>query len=93
MPFSLDSSFREYLDCSEHVTRRTCGAETGTFIRGFLKKMSATLEDDYCSEYYQKGENQCPNLFSSSSSLFSTSNVVRSMFITLVTSYISLRLN
>jgi hypothetical protein len=89
---SFDSSFREYLDCSEHVTRRTCGAETGTFIRGFLKKMSSTLEDDYCSLYYQKGENQCPNLLNSSSSVFSTSNIVRSIVITLVTSFLSMRL-
>jgi hypothetical protein len=92
LKISLDSSFREYLDCSEHVTRRTCGTETGTFIRGFLKKMSSTLEDDYCSEYYQKGENQCPNLLSSSSSVFSTSTIVRSIVITLVTSFISMRL-
>lgn len=88
-----DSSFREYLDCSEIVTRRTCGAETGTFIRGFLKKMSSTLEEDYCQEYYQAGDNQCPNLHSSSTVVFSSSNIVKSIVITLVTSLISLRLH
>lgn len=86
-------SFREYLDCSEIVTRRTCGADTGTFIRGFLKKMSSTLEEDYCQEYYQAGDNQCPNLYSSSTVVFSSSNIVKSIVITLVTSLISLRLH
>lgn len=63
------SSFREYLDCSEHVTRRTCGLETGIFIRGFLKKMSSSLERDYCDMYYREGVNQCPNIFSSAVSI------------------------
>lgn len=57
------SSFKEYLDCSEHVTRRTCGIETGLFIREFLHKMSDTLMQNYCEEHY-KGSNQCPNEFS-----------------------------
>lgn len=56
-------SFRDYLDCSEHVTRRVCGSETGTFIRQFLNKMSATLEKEYCDQYYH-GADQCPNTIS-----------------------------
>lgn len=69
------SSFREYLDCSEHVTRKTCGPETGTFIRGFLKKMSSSLERDYCDVYYREGVNQCPNIFSSAVSIDGLSKV------------------
>lgn len=85
------SSFREYLDCSEDVTRRTCGAETGTFIRGFLKKMSSTLEKDYCEEYYKQGVNQCPNIFSSASSLLSTPTVVKAFLLSLVLVMFNLR--
>lgn len=84
-------SFREYLDCSEDVTRRTCGAETGTFIRGFLKKMSSTLEKDYCEEYYKQGVNQCPNIFSSGSSLVATSTVVKSVLLSLLMVMVNLR--
>lgn len=85
------SSFREYLDCSEHVTRRTCGHETGTFIRGFLKKMSNTLEKDYCDEYYQKGVNQCPNILSSAVSLGSISNVVKALLLPLLIVFVNWR--
>jgi hypothetical protein len=85
------SSFREYLDCSEDVTRRTCGAETGTFIRGFLKKMSSTLEKDYCEEYYKQGVNQCPNIFSSASSLVATSNAVGALLLSLLLVMLNLR--
>ena len=85
------SSFREYLDCSEDVTRRTCGAETGTFIRGFLKKMSSTLEKDYCEEYYKQGVNQCPNIFSSASSLFATPTVVKALLLSLLMVMLNLR--
>lgn len=55
--------------------------------------MSSTLEEDYCQEYYQAGDNQCPNLYSSSTKVFSSSNIVKSIVITLVTSLISLRLH
>ncbi|CAO1431686.1 unnamed protein product [Diamesa serratosioi] len=72
-------SFRDYLDCSEHVTRRACGAETGHFIRGFLNKMSSSLEKNYCEEYYKGGNNQCPNIFSSAISHFSTSSIVKTL--------------
>lgn len=85
------SSFREYLDCSEHVTRRTCGADTGTFIRGFLKKMSSTLEKDYCEEYYKQGVNQCPNIFSSASSLVAGSTVVKAFLLSLLLVMFNLR--
>lgn len=85
------SSFREYLDCSEDVTRRTCGAETGTFIRGFLKKMSSTLEKDYCEEYYKQGVNQCPNIFSSASSLVATSTAVKALLLSLFMVVVNLR--
>lgn len=71
------SSFRDYLDCSEHVTRRACGAETGHFIRGFLNKMSSSLEKNYCEEYYKGGNNQCPNIFSSAISHFTTSSILK----------------
>lgn len=60
------SSFRKYLDCSEFVTRRTCGMETGLFIRDFIHRMSDTLMRNYCEEYY-KGSNHCSNEFSSAS--------------------------
>ncbi|CRK94525.1 CLUMA_CG008028, isoform A [Clunio marinus] len=57
-------SFKEYLDCSEDVTRRTCGMDTGLFIRDFIHRMSDTLMQNYCEEYY-KGSNHCPkNKFS-----------------------------
>lgn len=85
------SSFREYLDCSEDVTRRTCGAETGSFIRGFLKKMSSTLEKDYCEEYYKHGVNQCPNIFSSASSIVGTSTAVKALFLSFVMVMFNLR--
>lgn len=85
------SSFREYLDCSEDVTRRTCGVETGTFIRGFLKKMSSTLEKDYCEEYYKQGVNQCPNIFSSATSLVSTPTVVKAFLLSLLLVMFNLR--
>jgi hypothetical protein len=75
------SSFREYLDCSETVTRRTCGHETGSFIRDFLKKMSSSLEKDYCEEYYKQGVNQCPNIYSSADSLVASSTVVRALLL------------
>jgi hypothetical protein len=61
------SSFRKYLDCSEFVTRKTCGNRTGLFIRGFLHRMSSSLMQNYCEEYF-KGLNHCTNEFSSSSS-------------------------
>ena len=57
------SSFKEYLDCSEWVTRQTCGIETGLFIRDFLHRMSDNLMQDFCQELY-KGSNQCPSEFS-----------------------------
>lgn len=61
--YFFHSSFRKYLDCSEFVTRKTCGAETGLFIRGFLHRMSSSLMQNYCEEYY-KGSNHCSNEFS-----------------------------
>lgn len=60
---SICSSFKEYLDCSEHVTRRTCGTETGLFIRDFLRRMSESLMQNFCEESQQES-NQCPNKFS-----------------------------
>ena len=79
------------MDCSEHVTRRTCGHETGTFIRGFLKKMSNTLEKDYCEEYYKEGVNQCPNIFSSAVSIVSISNVVKSLLLPILIVFVNMR--
>lgn len=57
------SSFKEYVDCSERVTRRTCGIETGLFIRDFLHRMADSLMQNFCEEHY-KGTNQCPIEFS-----------------------------
>lgn len=69
------SSFRKYLDCSEFVTRRTCGMETGLFIRDFIHRMSDTLMRNYCEEYY-KGSNHCSNEFSSASLKNSSSAIL-----------------
>ncbi|KAG5673738.1 hypothetical protein PVAND_003758 [Polypedilum vanderplanki] len=82
-------SFREYLDCSEDVTRRTCGYETGMFIRGFLKKMSNTLEKDYCDEYYRDGVNHCPNIYSSATSIIATTT--KALFLPIFIVLINLR--
>ncbi|XP_070503963.1 uncharacterized protein [Chironomus tepperi] len=68
-------SFRKYLDCSEFVTRRTCGMETGLFIRDFIHRMSDTLMRNYCEEYY-KGSNHCSNEFSSASLKNSSSAIL-----------------
>jgi hypothetical protein len=82
-------SFKEYLDCSEHVTRRICGEETGIFIRGFLKKMSDTLIKNYCQDYY-KGANQCPSQYSSARQIHNgkTSFIILTAITTLLISLI-----
>uniref|UniRef100_A0A2M4AAG4 Putative lateral signaling target protein 2 n=2 Tax=Anopheles triannulatus TaxID=58253 RepID=A0A2M4AAG4_9DIPT len=56
-------SFLEYLDCSEAAARKTCGAATAQFTRGFLDKMSSTLIKMYCEDYYKS--NKCPSMYSS----------------------------
>lgn len=84
-------SFREYLDCSKVVTTRTCGEKTGAFIEDFLRRMSSSLEQDYCQEYYDKGVNQCPNIYSSASSLVSTSTAVKTFLLSLLIMTLNLR--
>lgn len=37
------SAFKEYIACSEHTVRRTCGREAAFFTRTFLDKISNSL--------------------------------------------------
>ncbi|XP_055596464.1 uncharacterized protein LOC129746668 [Uranotaenia lowii] len=60
---TLCCSFIEYLDCSESAAQKTCGRETAKFTRGFLDKMSSTLINMYCEDYYRS--NKCPSMYSS----------------------------
>jgi len=53
--------------------------------------MSASLEKDYCEEYYKQGVNQCPNIFSSAGSLVATSTAVKALVLSLLIATFNLR--
>ncbi|GAB0095740.1 uncharacterized protein DMENIID0001_111580 [Sergentomyia squamirostris] len=53
-------SFKEYIDCSEHVVRIACGVETANYTRSFLDKMSSPLMSMHCVAYGPHS-NKCTN--------------------------------
>lgn len=58
-------SFQEYMECSTHVTRRTCGASAAEFSRKFLDRMSSSMINMHCSSY---GADECHLMSSSATS-------------------------
>lgn len=48
---SVCCAFREYLACSEHTVRRTCGNDAAYFTRNFLGKISSSLIRMHCDRF------------------------------------------
>lgn len=80
-------SFIEYLDCSEGAAKKTCGADTAKFTRGFLDKMSSTLITMYCEDYYRS--NKCPSAQSSASITNQSSSTLVLLLLLLVPTILS----
>lgn len=59
-------SFQEYMECSTHSMRRTCGEDAAQFSRGFLDKMASSMMKMHCSEF---GMEICDFHYSSSTKL------------------------
>ncbi|KAJ6645588.1 hypothetical protein Bhyg_00794 [Pseudolycoriella hygida] len=48
------TAFKEYIACSEHTVKRTCGREAAFFTRTFLDKISNSLMRMHCENYHSE---------------------------------------
>ena len=57
----LCCSFQQYLHCSQQVVGARCGADSASFTREFLERMSGALVQTHCQPH-QPGTQQCSDL-------------------------------
>lgn len=86
---SVCCSFMEYIDCSTHTMRRTCGEDAAQFSKDFLDKMSSSMFKMHCREFmHDHSALKCPYYSSAQQYLSSFATILSvtllSVFVTIL---------